>query len=110
MTFLEFLLAAARAGVVTTDILQRVAHRLLMAVVAMRAVHVAMIVVVVVVVVAVRAMDMDMGLLVHKYLLGNEMAGDYLAIARNLHAASEHEAGFHLAAQPIANGFFGFFQ
>lgn len=108
MTFLEFLLAAARAGVVTTDILQRVAHRLLMAVVAMWAVHVAMIVVVVVVVVAVRAMDM--GLLVHKYLLGNEMAGDYLAIARNLHAASEHEAGFHLAAQPIANGFFGFFQ
>ena len=108
MTFLEFLLAAARAGVVTTDILQRVAHRLLMAVVAMRAVHVAMIVVVVVVVVVVRAMDM--GLLVHKYLLGNEMAGDYLAIARNLHAASEHEAGFHLAAQSIANGFFGFFQ
>ena len=108
MTFLEFLLAAARAGVVTTDILQRVAHRLLMAVVAMWAVHVAMIVVVVVVVVAVRAMDM--GLLVHKYLLGNEMAGDYLAIARNLHAASEHEAGFHLAAQSIANGFFGFFQ
>lgn len=106
MTFLEFLLAAARAGVVTTDILQRVAHRLLMAVVAMWAVHVAMIVVVVVV--AVRAMDM--GLLVHKYLLGNEMAGDYLAIARNLHAASEHEAGFHLAAQSIANGFFGFFQ
>lgn len=108
MAFLEFLLAAAWTGVVAAYILQRVARRLLVAVVAMRAMHVAVVMLVIVLMVAVRAMDM--GLLVHKYLLGNEMAGDYLAIARNLHAASEHEAGFHLAAQSIANGFFGFFQ
>jgi len=62
VALLELLLAAAGAWVVAADILQRVAHRLLMAVVAVRAVHVAMIVMIVVMV-AVWAVDV--GLVVH---------------------------------------------
>lgn len=60
MAFFEFLLAAARAGVIAADILEAVAHRFLMAVVAVGAVHMAviMIVGVIMVVIAVRAMDM----------------------------------------------------
>lgn len=68
MTFLEFLLAAAWAGVVTTYILKRIAHRLLMAVVAVRAVYVAVVMLVLVVVLMVAVRAMDVGLLVHKYL------------------------------------------
>jgi hypothetical protein len=56
VALLEFLLAAARAGVVAADILQRVANRLLMAVVAVRAVYMAVIVMIVVMV-AVGAVD-----------------------------------------------------
>ncbi len=110
VTFLEFLLAAAWAGVVTAYILQRIAHRLLMAVVAMRAVYVAVVMIVLVVVFMVAVGAMDVGLLVHRYLLGNEMAGDYLAISRDLHVASEQEAGFHFASESIANRLLGFFQ
>ena len=59
VTLLELFLAAARARVVTANVFQGVAYRLLMAVVAVRAVHMAviMIMVVVMVVVAVRAMN-----------------------------------------------------
>ncbi|ERO61922.1 hypothetical protein P308_06610 [Pseudomonas piscis] len=62
MALLELLVAATWAGIVAADVFQRVAHRLLVAMVAMRAVDMAM-VVMVVIVVAVRAMDM--GLLGH---------------------------------------------
>ena len=66
MAFLEFLAAAARAGVVAADVFQGVAHRLLVSVTAMGTVDMAMVVimrVVVMIVVAVGAMDM--GLLGH---------------------------------------------
>src|SRR5690606_13417094 len=56
VAFLEFLLAAAWAWVIAADILQRVAYRLLMAVIAVRAVHMAVIVMIVVMV-AVGAVD-----------------------------------------------------
>ena len=62
MALLEFLLAAARAWVVAADILQRVAYRLLMAMVAMRAMYMAVIVMIVIMV-AVGAVDV--GLLSH---------------------------------------------
>jgi hypothetical protein len=66
VALLEFLPVATRARVIAADILQGVAYRLLGLVVAMRAVHVAVVMVVivivvmtmVVIVVAVRSMDM----------------------------------------------------
>ncbi|POD73638.1 hypothetical protein BKM17_19510 [Pseudomonas syringae group genomosp. 3] len=65
MAFLEFLVAAARARIVATHVLQRVAHRFLVRVTAVRTVDMALLVVVmIVVVVAIRAMNM--GLLVHR--------------------------------------------
>lgn len=61
MAFLEFLLAAAWAGVVTADVFQGVAHRLLMFVVAVWAMYMSMVVLMVVmVVVAVWAVDVGM--------------------------------------------------
>jgi hypothetical protein len=67
VAFLEFLVAAARARIVATHVLQRVAHGLLVRVTAVRTVDMALLVVVmivVVIVVAIRAMNM--GLLVHR--------------------------------------------
>jgi len=67
MALLEFLLAAARARVVAANVLQGIAYRLLGSMVAVRAVHMAvivmMIMIMVVIVVAVRAMNV--GLLGH---------------------------------------------
>jgi hypothetical protein len=70
VALLEFFLAAAWARIVAANVLQRVAHRLLMSVAAVRAVDMAVIVavvvimvIVIVIVVAVRTMDM--GLLSH---------------------------------------------
>lgn len=59
MAFLEFLLASARARIVTTDVLQRVTHGV-MAVVAVRAMDMRMVVtVIIVVVVAIGTMHMS---------------------------------------------------
>ena len=63
VTLLEFLATAAWAGVVAADILQRVACRFGRTMIAVRAVHVAVIMVMVVIVIAIRAVNM--GLLVH---------------------------------------------
>lgn len=66
VALLEFLAAAARARIVATHILQRVAYRLLVSVTAVRAVDMTMVVIVVlmlVIVIAIRAVDM--GLLGH---------------------------------------------
>ncbi|GLX13710.1 hypothetical protein Pstr01_19490 [Pseudomonas straminea] len=64
MALLEFLLAAAWAGIIAANVLQGIAHWLLRRVVAVRAVHVAVVaMIMVVIVVAVRAMDV--GLLGH---------------------------------------------
>ena len=63
VALLEFLAAAAGAGIVAADILQRVACRFGRTMIAVRAVHVAVIMVMVVIVVAIRAVNM--GLLVH---------------------------------------------
>jgi len=59
VAFLEFLLAAARAGVVAANVFQGVARRFLMAVIAVRTMYMAviMLVRVIVVVIAVRAVD-----------------------------------------------------
>lgn len=63
VAFLEFLATATGAGVVAADILQRVACRFGRTMIAVRAVHVAVIMVMVVIMVAIRAVNM--GLLVH---------------------------------------------
>ena len=60
MALLVFLLAAARARVVASDVLQRITHRLV-AMIAMRTVNVVMVMVVIVVAVG----TMHMGLVTH---------------------------------------------
>jgi len=62
VALLVFLLAAARARVVASDVLQRITHRLV-AMIAMRTVNVVMVMVVIVIVVAVGTMHM--GLVTH---------------------------------------------
>jgi hypothetical protein len=57
VALLEFLLAAARARVVATDVLQRVARRFLVRVTAVRTVYVS-VVVMIMVVIAIGTMDM----------------------------------------------------
>jgi hypothetical protein len=57
VAFLEFLFATAWAWVVAANVFQGVARRFLVAVVAVRAMHVAVIMAVCVIVVAVRAVD-----------------------------------------------------
>ncbi|RXF64366.1 repressor [Pseudomonas syringae] len=80
VAFLEFLVAAAWAGIVTTDILEGVAHWLLMGVTAVRTVYMAVLVVVVIVImVAIGAMHM--GLLVHRF---------YSAIKTGAHYPANH--------------------
>lgn len=106
MALLEFFRAAAGAGIIPADVFQCIAYRLLVAVVAVWAMHVA--VMMIVVVVAVRTMDM--GFLAHEALLRNKIAGNYLAISLQVHAASEQQAGFHLALQAITNGLVGLLQ
>jgi hypothetical protein len=77
VALLEFLAAAARARIVTADIFQRIAHRLLVSVTAIGAVNMAMVVIMVLVmamiVVAVRAMDMRF--LGHRGHSGIKLAG-----------------------------------
>ncbi len=67
VALLEFLLAAARARIVAADVLQRVAHRLLVSVAAVRAVDMAVVVIMVIlmIVIVVAVRTMDMGLLSH---------------------------------------------
>lgn len=80
VAFLEFLVAAARAGIVTTDILEGVTHWLLMGMTAVRTVYMAVLVVVVIVVmVAIGAMHMV--LLVHRF---------YSAIKSGAHYPANH--------------------
>jgi hypothetical protein len=77
VALLEFLAIAARARIVATDVLQGVAHRLLVGVAAIRAVDMAMVVIMVIVlimiVIAVGAMNM--GLLGHQVYSGIKSAG-----------------------------------
>ena len=64
VAFLEFLVAAAWARIVATNVLQGIAHRLLVSVAAVRAVDMAMLVIVMVmIVVAIRAVHV--GLVAH---------------------------------------------
>ncbi len=88
MALLEFLAAAAWARVVAANVFQCVAYRLLVGVVAVRAVNMAMVVIVMVmIVVAVRAMDMR--LLGHCGLLRDKIAGNYHAIALQVHVLAD---------------------
>ena len=76
MALLEFLLAAARARVVAANVFQRIAHRLLVSVAAVRAVDMAMVVIMVIVIVIVVAVrTMDMGLLSHRCRSGIKSPG-----------------------------------
>ena len=89
VALLEFLLAAARAGIVATDVLQRIAHRLLVSVAAVRAVNMAvvvimvgmimvvmiMVVMIMVVMIVVAVRTMDMGLLCHRCCSGIKSPG-----------------------------------
>ncbi len=80
VAFLEFLVAAARARIVTTDIFKGIAHRLLVGMTAVRAVYMAVLVVVVIVImVAIGAMHMV--LLVHRF---------YSAIKSGAHYPANH--------------------
>lgn len=97
MAFLEFFLAAARAGVIAADIFQRIAHGFLVGVAAVRTMHMAVIMVVSMTVIVVAVWAVDVFLLSHVRLLRDKFAGNYLAIARHVHASSEHQAGFYLA-------------
>jgi hypothetical protein len=63
VALLEFLLAAAGAGIVAAHFLQRVSHRLLVAVIAVRAMHM---VVVIVVMVVIAVGTMYVGFLTHE--------------------------------------------
>ena len=65
VALLEFLLAAAGARIVAANVLQGVTHRRLMAVVAVRAVHMAMVVIVRVIMIVVAVRAMNVGLLGH---------------------------------------------
>ena len=65
VALLEFLRAAARARIVATDVFQRIAHRLLVSVAAVRAVDMAVVVIMMIVIV-VAVGTMDMGLLSHR--------------------------------------------
>lgn len=88
VALLEFLAAAAWARVVAANVFQCVAYRLLVSVVAVRAVNMAMVVIVMVmIVVAVRAMDMR--LLGHCGLLRDKIAGNYHAIALQVHVLAD---------------------
>ena len=89
MALLEFLAIAAWARVVAADILQRVAHRLLVSVAAVRTMDVAMVVIVVMVMVVVAIGAMDVGLLGHRGLLRNKIGGDYHAIALQVHVVGD---------------------
>lgn len=100
MALLELLLAAAWAWIVATNVFQGVAHRLLVAVVAVRAVHMAVVVIMMIVtVVAVWAMNM--GLLGHCWLLRFEIAGHYLTTAAQVQVLMDDQPGFELALQAI---------
>jgi len=62
MTLLELLAIATRARIIASDVLQCIAHRLLVSVPAVRSVNVAMVVIMIVmrvimIVIAIRAMD-----------------------------------------------------
>jgi hypothetical protein len=63
VALLEFFLTAAGARIVAADLFQRIAHRLLVAVVAVRAVDMAVVMLVIVVMIAVGTMDV--GFLTH---------------------------------------------
>jgi hypothetical protein len=65
VALLELFLAAARARVVAANVLQGVTHRLLMAVVAVRAVYMAVVVIMLMIVTVVAVRAMNMGLLGH---------------------------------------------
>ena len=75
MALLEFLLAAAWARVVAANILQGVAHRLLVGVAAVRAVDMAVVVIVMMVMIVVAVRAMDMRLLSHRLCSGIKSAG-----------------------------------
>ncbi len=95
MALLEFFRTAAGAGIIPAHVFQRIAYRLLVAMVAVWAMHVAVVVIVVMLVLAVRTVDV--GFLAHGVLLRNKIAGNYLAISLQVHATAEQQAGFHFA-------------
>lgn len=98
MALLELLLAAAWAWIVATNVFQGVAHRLLVAVVAVRAVHM---VVIMMIVTVVAVWAMNMGLLGHCWLLRFDIAGDYLTTAAQVQVLMDDQPGFELALQAI---------
>ncbi len=75
VALLEFFLAAAGARVVTADIFQRVAHRLLGRMVAVRTVHMAVVVIVVMVVIMIAIRAVNVGLLGHLGYSGTKSPG-----------------------------------
>lgn len=88
MAFLEFFRAAAWAGIIAADIFQGIAQRLL-AVIAVRAVYVALVSVGVVMLGMVAVRTVDVGFVVHGALLRNKIARNYLAISCYVHVAAK---------------------
>jgi hypothetical protein len=62
----EFLATPARARVIAADVFQGITHRLLMPVVAVRAVHMAVVMVVVVIMVVGAVRTVDVGFIAHQ--------------------------------------------
>lgn len=65
MALLEFLLAATWAGVIAANVFQGVTYRFLVAVIAMRAMHVAVVVIMAMIVVVVTVWAVDVFVLGH---------------------------------------------
>ena len=84
VALLEFLLAATRAWIVPAYILERVAHRILMVVIAVRAVYMFMFMCVVMIIVMVAVGAVDMRFFGHGALLRDEIAWNDFAVDRVL--------------------------
>jgi len=85
VALLELLAVAAWARVVAANVLQGIARRFLRGMVAVRAMHMAVVMimrVMVMIVIAVGAMNV--GLLGHRGLLRNEIGGNYLTLAQQV--------------------------
>jgi hypothetical protein len=80
VALLEFLVAAARAWIVAADVLQGIAHRLLRSMIAVRAMHVTVVVLMVMVVIVVAVRTVHVRLLGHRGNSVIEISQNYLTL------------------------------
>ena len=80
VALLEFLVAAARARIVAADVLEGIAHRLLRSMIAVRAMHVTVVVLMVMVVIVVAVRTVHVRLLGHRGSSVIEIGRNYLTL------------------------------